>query len=413
MNQAALRANLIMLMLGCSSIGLGETHGVGHTSQLNFQTTYLQKPNDPATYQTTQQTVGKLLWRENLTLNLGNGVSYHANGYLLTQELSENDEVDKFVLQSSDPRNRSSVLEHHFQHTDRHDSLWAVDRLSVAVRWESLRLTIGRFPIDLSRTFIFRPNDFFGPFRSYQFDRSHKLGVDAMELAMPIEPLGDLRFISVAGYESTSAIVQDPWQRENRFAARKTSSLLYHGNTYHGIYGAVFAGKLFEDMVYGGVAEGEVDGMFGYHLDFHQKYIRADQRAITLVAVGGDRQLGDNTLAQFELFYNGDEAGLEESRSSPSVADPFYPRPYRGSLYSALVLSHSFVDLSDLKGLLQSNFDDESWLATLYVKKPITQSFDMTLAANVKGGLPPVEGEVKSEFGAYPHTLNFEMSAYF
>ena len=71
------------------------------------------------------------------------------------------------------------------------------------------------------------------------------------------------------------------------------------------------------------------------------------------------------------------------------------------------------MDLSELKGLLQNNIDDSSWLATLYLKKPISQNFDITLALNIKGGLAPEGGLVRSEFGAYPDTLSLDMAAYF
>ena len=404
----------LLLLCGALQNAFGATDDLSHDTQINLQENYLKKPKDPAIYQTSEQSVQKVLWRENLALKLKDTVGLQMGGYLMAEDFRQEDEMDKFVLESSDPRNRTTLLEHHFYHTNLRDALWSFDQLDAEVKWGGMRLTAGRFPIDISRTYVFRPNDFFGPFVSYQFDRSHKLGVDALELKLPVAPLGELRLINVAGYRSSSdPIVQNPWQSQNRFQLNESSSLLYYGNTYNGIYGGAFAGKLFEDVVYGAEMEGEITDLCSYHLDFHQKHSSMDQSLPVLVAAGLDRRLDDKTLLQVELFYNGESVDADDQRATLGVADPYHPHPYSGSRYSALVFAHSFVDLSELKGLLQNNIDDSSWLATLYLKKPISQNFDITLALNIKGGLAPEGGLVRSEFGAYPDTLSLDMAAYF
>ncbi len=384
--------------------------GVTGQTTVVSQATALQKPDDPLFYDSARQNVLRFLLRQDARIPLTKRVRLDVGAYALAQSFSADDAFDRSFLESTDARHRTLELERHFHHTSKDDALWALDRFELSAQIGRGRVAVGRFPVDLSKTFIYRPNDFFGPFRPYQFDRTHKLGVDAAQLSYPIGNLGELRWINVAGFVSSDPLKDGSPQARNTYTAGRASSLLHAANTFGGYYTALFAGRLGERRVVGASLEGEVAGDASIHLDFHQKLPEPTKIGEFELAAGFDRPVGASTILQAEVYHHG--AGKQKQEDYGALKlDAYHPVTNLGRYYAAGAAAYTFQNRSDLKFVHQVNLTDSSGLTTLVLRRPIGERYEASLTLSKSSGTPPEQGELRSEYGAYPDSLGVEMSA--
>jgi hypothetical protein len=126
----------------------------------------------------------------------------------------------------------------------------AIDRLRLHRAFGPVDVSIGRFPVNHSVTFLFTPNDFFAPFSATTLNKNYKPGVDAVRVNVAIGQLSGLELLGVLG----SDLDGTPTWARSALTARLDTVLA-------GFHGAIIGGKLAERWVLGGTLQGEVKGI--------------------------------------------------------------------------------------------------------------------------------------------------------
>ena len=145
--------------------------------QLSLRTfsAYLESPkNDKDLYPSASDVNQQVILRDSIKIKATNAVRFEANFYNLLIGASSKDSLVQTLLNSVDESNRTSALERHWHNSNNTDAYLTVDRLNMSLKLGRADLTIGRFPINLSTMFVFVPNDFFSPFRAFEYYREFK-----------------------------------------------------------------------------------------------------------------------------------------------------------------------------------------------------------------------------------------------
>src|SRR6185312_2650896 len=126
----------------------------------------------------------------------------------------------------------------------------AVDRLRVHRSFGPVDISLGRFPINHSVTFLFTPNDFFAPFSATTLNKQYKPGVDAVRVNVGLGQLSDLEVLGVLGSDPSGAAA---WSRSALTARLETVLLGFHGS--------IIGGKIAERWILGGTIQGDIKGI--------------------------------------------------------------------------------------------------------------------------------------------------------
>ena len=86
---------------------------------------------------------------------------------------------------------------------------------------------------------------------------------------------------------------------------------------------------------------------------------------------------------------------------------------YLARRYSALGGSYDITPLLIGEAVMISNLDDRSHLLSLNATYSLSDESEMVVNANIPFGSEPESGALKSEFGAYPKSINVEFRLYF
>lgn len=298
---------------------------------------------------------------------------------------------------------RSALLEHSFSNSGY--LRFAIDRL--ALRWSGRRLdlTIGRQAINLATTFYFTPNDFFAPFAAQTFYRLYKQGVDALRAEVSLGEFSQLSLISVLGYKA-DANSDTGWS--NKPDSRRASNLLRWSNVYGDFEGTLLLGRVVNRNIIGGALQGELFEWLGIRLEGHHADSAAgDYRQFTL---GLEHRWESSLELRLELFYNGLGASAA-SRYQRRLTEG--GSQYLARRYSALGGSYDITPLLIGEAVMISNLDDRSHLLSLNTTYSLSDESEMVVNANIPFGSEPESGALKSEFGAYPKSINVEFRLYF
>lgn len=410
----AVKKNMVSLLIPLAL----PAFGLNRESSFNLSSTYVQNPPSETYFENNTQILERAFYREIIKASYSRRLKVEFNAYCLVEGFSERGTLDEY-LPSRDIHNRSLRLEKYWYQSDTIDGIIALDRLNIRAAIKRLQITLGRFPIDMSKTFVFRPNDLFAPFKAYQFDRDYKSGVDALQILYPIGYLGALRWISVAGYKEREKedIFSTDREKENQFDSKKASSIVQYSDTFGGVYLSGLAGKYGSYNILGLGSEGEMFRSFGFHLDFRQLLgTGANKNNYIDGVIGLDYRLFESTLLQIEGFYHGqgyknkeryEEIGDASAREDSSGFENI------GRYYGAYMISQGLGPLMDLRFLAQNNMVDHSWLFTLFIKRSIADNVNATLIINNNKGAPPEGDLIVSEYGTYPKMLAFEIGLYF
>ncbi len=297
---------------------------------------------------------------------------------------------------------RSALLEHSFSNSDY--LRFAVDRL--ALRWSGrkLDLTIGRQAINLATTFYFTPNDFFAPFAAQTFYRLYKPGVDALRAEFSLGEFSQLSLMSVLGYERDAGS-DTGWSSGPD--SRRISNLLRWSDVYGNFEGTLIAGRVVERNIIGGALQGELFEWLGIRLEGHHADATAeDYRQFTL---GLEHRWESSLELRLELFYNG--AGTSAVSRYQLLAAAGASQ-YLARRYGALGGRYDITPLLVGEAVVISNLDDQSHLLSLNVTYSLSNESETVLNASIPFGRKPV-AVLKSEFGAYPKSINLEFRFYF
>ncbi len=115
--------------------------------------------------------------------------------------------------------------------------------------------------------------------------------------------------------------------------------------------------------------------------------------------------------ARLELFYNG--CGTGKVSNYLAVTSSKCGGGYPADSYGAVGLNYELTPLLLGQALFISNLVDQSRLASLNAAYSLTDESELVFNINLPVGKKPVGSAVKSEFGAYPVSVNLEMRVYF
>ena len=370
---------------------------------------YAKNPPDPTLFGGDTQSLQRLFFRQIIKGQPIKRWRAEFNGFAFLQGSSEKGTLDRYLISNFDQINRSSELHRNWHESDALTELWAVDRLNMRGSVGRMQLALGRYPIDFSKTFIYRPNDLFAPFRPYQFDRNYKAGVDAITMSYPLGTFSTFRWINVAGYES-----QEPEgnQTRNKFSEKLSSSLFHYSDNIEDYYLAAFAGKHRQSSILGVSAEGEVAKSLGFHMDFHQLLPDDSRAAYVEAALSFDYRWSHKSIFQLE-FYNHGAGYNDKNRYTELEEDPNRPVTHLSRRYAGGVFTHDYNPLTTIRTMIQKNLVDQSVLGTFYIKRSLGQASELTLIINNSNGESPVDSIVKTEYGSYPKMMSIEIGSYF
>lgn len=400
---------LIGLFLYASSVQGFERQGI-----IRSGSSFAENPSDPDLFEEDSQVMNRLLVREIWNVPVGPRCRMEINTYLLGEGSSSKGSLTQYLLSSTNEQNRNSKLEHRWHNSDTIDGYLTFDRFNFRGRIGEMAFSIGRFPIDLSKTFVFRPNDFFAPFRPHEFNRNMKAGVDGLQFIYPFGSLGTIRWINVAGYESDvplSRVMTDA-DSENRFSEEESSSIFYLSNNIGKVELAGFVGRYGEYDLAGITVEGEISQSLGLHVDAHQRNHRNSYFKGSEIAIGVDYRLNYDSLLLFEGFHHGTGyASVEEYKRIED--DPFRPLYHIGKNYLSVGLKRELTPITDLRLQMQRNLTDSSNLINAWVKHSVADNSELEVSWTYGQGEKPLGGVVRSEYGTYPKLLGFEFNYYF
>jgi|WetSurMetagenome_2_1015567.scaffolds.fasta_scaffold19640_2 hypothetical protein len=346
------------------------------------------------------------LGRVILKARKGESLSFDLNAY--QTYLSQSIAVSQTATGIAPDVERSSALEwslskNSYTHT-------AIDRLSL--RWTKDRVDIiaGRQPINLATTFYFTPNDFFAPFAAQTFYRVYKPGVDAVRTEVRLGELSQLSLIGVLGYDPDK-------NSSNGWSKRPTGSRAsYLGRISKNIYNfewALIAGMLADEDVIGGSAQGEMFKWLGVRAEAHVSKPESHlSESHAEYSVGIEHHWESSLDARVEYFYHGAGATSVLGYTSLSAAKTGQTR-YFGRRYAALGIGYEFTPLLTGQSVFINNLIDHSLLASFNAVYSLSNESELSFSVGVPFGKRPKLFNIRSEYGAYPSSLDIEWRWYF
>ncbi len=287
-----------------------------------------------------------------------------------------------------------------------------IDRANLTLRPAWGELTIGRQAIGLGRGVLFSAVDLFAPFSPVEVDREWRRGVDAAR--------AEYRFTSTTSGELLA--VGGESLNESAVLARLRG---YLGNTD----AEVLVGRRAEDELVGIVASRALGGaeVHGEVAAFrvpdppHDGTWLPSDDLVTKALFGSsytfDVGLGLTLLAE----YHYSEFGLKEPTEAPLrlATDGDFRRRYlrgdtqilgRHAVGTQLSTPFSETWTGSLT-VLQSR--DGSGLAMPGLRWDATRTLTALITLYIPWGAGPEDGRLRSEYGASPHSIFFQLTAYF
>lgn len=371
---------------------------------------FSENPNNKDLYGYDSETSNKALVREALQVPLSDGWKAELNVYALLLGSTDKGSASTALQSGTEERNRSPKLERRWHSSHKLDGFLTVDRFNVRGSFAGTELAAGRFPIDTSTTAIFTPNDFFAPYRPFNYYREYKPGVDALRIDRAIGPTGQLSAFGVAGYESEAKIDRVGKPKERRYGAAESSVLARAAYTLSGVEGAVLAGRHGHYDVAGFTLQGEA-GALGLKAEGHQRKHRDKPLDAAELAAGFDFRPMPSLLLQFEQFFNGAGYGSvpEYERVKVDEDPPIY---FLGRNYSGLGAAYELTPLVNLKGMLIGNLTDNSALISTNVVYAVASNAEVSASLLLPRGKGPAGETLRSEYGSFPTIFTLETGLY-
>lgn len=376
---------------------------------------YLQNPNGSESLFPSKSDVNQqVIFRDSLKIKPNRVTRFEINVYSLLIGASSKTSLVQTLLNASDETNRTADLERHWHNSTNTDGYLTVDRLNLSLRLGHADLTIGRFPVNLSTMFVFVPNDFFAPFRAFDYYREFKPGVDGLRFDMALGRRGQLSVLGLAGFQTygvTSRTSTD--NRPSRNYSPINASALVRG-TYaiKGFELGLMGGKVGPSLLGGFSLQGEL-GNFGIRAEGNQRANQISKQKSIAIAGGLDYRLTPKFAVQMEQYFN--SGGLKKASELVDEESTGFTSPtlQLGRLYTALTGIYDITGVLNLKTLLLVNDTDMSLLGNLYLTYSIASNANLVVAYMLPKGKPPAETTPESEYGLYPTVLSVQTAIYF
>lgn len=278
----------------------------------------------------------------------------------------------------------------------------AVDRLRLHRTFGPVDISIGRFPINHSVTFLFTPNDFFAPFSATTLNKSYKPGVDAVRVNVGLGQLSGLELLGVLGSDLDGT---PAWSRSAVTARLET--------VLFGFHGSVIGGKLAERWIVGGTLQGDIKGIglraeghFGMpdrNGDGHIDGPLYGQLAARVEHSWPWHNL--NVGAEYAYFSDGAAAAADYlARAARLFPDEL---PYLGQHYAGVNAAIDLIPILNLGVVGLVNALDGSGITTVTLTYNASNEVDLSLGMLAGWGYRPrAAGDgtpvLRSEFGATP-----------
>jgi hypothetical protein len=284
------------------------------------------------------------------------------------------------------------------------DGQMAVDRLRFTRSFGPVDISIGRFPINHSVTFLFTPNDFFAPFSATTLNKTYKPGVDALRVNIGLGQLSGLEILGVLGSDANGT---PAWSRSALTARFETVLLGFHGS--------IIGGKLAERWILGGTLQGDIKGI-GLRAEGHFGMPDKD----------GDGRMDGPMYGQVaariehswpwhNLSIGGEYAYFSDGAPAPADyiirAGAFFPDelPYLGRHYAGVNGAIDIIPILNLGVVGLVNAADGSGITTVSLTYNASNEVDVSLGMLAGWGYRPRQDAtgalvLRSEFGATPIT---------
>ncbi len=405
---------LSALLWGSSTRAVART-SVDQQVSLRTFSGYLQNPHGseslfPAKSDVNQQ----VILRDSLKIKPNRITRFEINVYGLMIGASSKTSLVQTLLNASDEANRTADLERHWHSSTNTDGYLTVDRLNVSLRLGHADLTIGRFPVNLSTMFVFVPNDFFAPFRAFDYYREFKPGVDGFRFDMALGRRGQLSVLGLAGFQTygvTSRTSTDVKPSRN-YSPVTASALVRSTYAFKRFELGLMGGKVGPSVLGGFSLQGEL-GEFGIRAEGNQRSNQLTKQKSTAVAGGLDYRLTPKFALQMEQYFN--SGGLKKASELVNEENSGFTSPtlQLGRLYTALTGIYDISGVVNLKTLLLINDTDMSILGNVYLTYSIASNANLVVAYMMPRGKAPEETTPQSEYGLYPAVLSVQTAVYF
>ena len=374
---------------------------------------FIQNPvQDPDLYPSDSEVNQQVILRDNVKLKLSKYIQFELNFYNLIIGASDKTSLVQTLFNSSDETNRTADLERHWHSSGNVDSFFTIDRLNLRLKIGRGDLTIGRFPVNMTNMFIFTTNDFFAPFRAFEYYREYKPGVDAIRFDHSLGKKGQISVLGVAGYNDqglTSRSNNNPPSRN--FSPSNASAIARIAYTFRRFEGAILGGKLASSLMAGASLQGEI-GEFGLRAEGNQRKLSDSGQQIFSAAFGVDRRLTSKLTLQIEQYFNGGGIGNPDQyttvQSNNQSSGLFLNRNYTG-----LNILYDISGLWNLRTLVIINDNDKSVLGNLYLAFSVASNAQLVLSLMSPHGKGPNQSKLNSEFGTYPGVFSVQTAIYF
>lgn len=289
----------------------------------------------------------------------------------------------------------------------------AIDRLRFHRSFGRVDVSVGRFPINHSVTFLFTPNDFFAPFSATTLNKTYKPGVDAARVTVG---LGELSALEILGVLGSNPDGTPAWSRSALTARLET--------VLAGFQGSIIGGRIAARWIVGGTIQGDIkgiglraEGYFGMpdangdgHLDgplYGQLAARVEHSwPWHNLSVG----------AEYAFFSDGAQAAADYlSRAMRLYPDEL---PYLGQHYAGVNLAVDLIPILNLGVVGLVNAADGSGITTVSLNYNAADEVNLSLGLLGGWGYRPRATPtgtllLRSEFGATPITAFLQTTVSF
>jgi len=373
-------------------------------------------PLDPLLFPDRRQAAQLFRLRFSLTTQynewMNSEVAYEQRGRLATD--SSGIGVGAGILPSQAPapyrviQLEGTIAESGERYSYRHE----LDRARLSFHPEWGEVSLGRQAIGLGRGVLFGAVDIFAPFSPLEVDREWRRGVDAVRI--------EGRFTSTSSAEALYAFGKN-WEN-SAFLGRARG---YIGN----VDGELLIGKRAEDTMVGGSMSA---ALLGAEVHGEVAFFSTPESQPEGGVFGNDTLVGKGVLGSSYTFdvmsgltllgeYHYSGFGVKDMENLPSrLLDPIFQKRFlRGDTQIvgrhalAVQTSSQFSDSyaggllmllspSDGSGLLAPSF---SW--------DVAQNFSLIASGFIPWGAKPLDGRIKSEYGAASLSAFLQLNLYF
>jgi hypothetical protein len=336
-------------------------------------------------------------------------VGYEANFYFELSRGPTGLGANTFLTPSSfNTPYRTRYLGWTFWQKDTVNGQMAVDRLRVHRAFGPVDVSVGRFPINHSVTFLFTPNDFFAPFSATTLNKTYKPGVDAVRVNVGLGALSGLEVLGVLGNGPNG----EPAWSSSAVTARLETVLA-------GFQGTIIGGKLAARWIVGGTIQGDIKGI-GLRAEGHfgmpdadgDGHIDGPLYGQLAARIEHSWPWHNATLgAEYAFFSDGAAHAADYlARATRLFPDEL---PYLGQHYAGVNAAIDIIAVLNLGVVGLVNAGDGSGITTVSLVYNASNEVDLSLGMLAGWGWRPIAGpdgalRLRSEVGATPITAFFQ-----